>query len=180
VELRAIRGDDLRSLITLVSQRTQMFAGSVRDNLLIANPAADDAALWHALDIAQLADFVRAQPDGLDALVGEAGVKISGGEARRLSIARAALRDTPFLILDEPTEGLDPLTEAAVRAALIPLSVGRTTITITHRLAGIGATDRVVVLDRGRVVEDGPFAVLEQTGATVTRLQHLQDRCVQI
>lgn len=180
VELRAIRGDDLRSLITLVSQRTQMFAGSVRDNLLIANPAADDAALWHALDIAQLADFVRAQPDGLETLVGEAGVKISGGEARRLSIARAALRDTPFLILDEPTEGLDPLTEAAIRAAIVPLAIGRTTITITHRLEGIAPTDRVVVLDRGRVVEDGPFAVLERTGGTVARLRRLHDRSARI
>ncbi|MDD2877012.1 MAG: thiol reductant ABC exporter subunit CydC [Acidiphilium sp.] len=180
VELRTIRGDDLRSLFTLVSQRTQIFAGSLRDNLLIAHPAAADAALWRALEIAQLAEFVNAQPEGLDALVGEAGAKLSGGEARRLSLARAALRDTPFLILDEPTEALDPLTEAGFRAALARIAIGRTVITITHRLAGIGPADRVVVFEAGRIVEDGPFAALESAGGTITRLARLQNRMARL
>jgi ATP-binding cassette subfamily C protein CydC len=180
VALRDIRGDDVRSLFTLVSQQTQMFAGSVRDNLLIADPAADDAALWHALEIAQLADFVRAQPDGLETLVGEAGVRISGGEARRLTLARAALRDTPILILDEPTEGLDPLTEAAVRAAIAAIGIGRMVITITHRLAGIADDDRVVVLAAGRVAEDGRFGALKRAGGAVTRLAALHDRLARL
>ncbi|HQT89566.1 MAG TPA: thiol reductant ABC exporter subunit CydC [Acidiphilium sp.] len=152
VELRTIRGDDVRSLFTVVSQRSQIFAGTVRDNLLLARPDADDAALWRTLEIAQLADFVRAAPDGLDMLVGEAGVTLSGGQARRLTLARAALRDTPFLILDEPTEGLDPVTEQAVVQAIAEISVGRTVITIAHRLETIGADQRVITLARGCAV----------------------------
>ncbi|MGC8530580.1 MAG: thiol reductant ABC exporter subunit CydC [Acidiphilium sp.] len=152
VELSTIRGDDVRSLFTVVSQRSQIFAGTVRDNLLIARPAADEAALWRALEIGQLADFVRAAPGGLETLVGEAGVKLSGGQARRLTLARAALRDTPFLILDEPTEGLDPVTEQAVVQAIGTISAGRTVITIAHRLETIGAEDRVVTLEAGRII----------------------------
>jgi ATP-binding cassette subfamily C protein CydC len=152
VELSTIRGDDVRSLFTVVSQRSQIFAGTVRDNLLIARPDADEAALWRALEIGQLADFVRAAPGGLETLVGEAGVKLSGGQARRLTLARAALRDTPFLILDEPTEGLDPVTEQAVVQAIGTISAGRTVITIAHRLETIGAEDRVVTLEAGRII----------------------------
>jgi ATP-binding cassette subfamily C protein CydC len=153
VELRTIRGDDVRSLFTVVSQRSQIFAGTVRDNLLMARPDADEAALWRTLEVGQLAEFVREAPDGLDMLVGEAGVKLSGGQARRLTLARAALRDTPFLILDEPTEGLDPVTEQAVVQAIATISGGRTVITIAHRLETIGADQRVVTLARGRAVE---------------------------
>jgi ATP-binding cassette subfamily C protein CydC len=152
VELSTIRGDDVRSLFTVVSQRSQIFAGTVRDNLLIARPDADEAALWRALEIGQFADFVRAAPGGLETLVGEAGVKLSGGQARRLTLARAALRDTPFLILDEPTEGLDPVTEQAVVQAIGTISAGRTVITIAHRLETIGAEDRVVTLEAGRII----------------------------
>lgn len=175
VELSAIRGDDVRSLFTLVTQRTRIFAGSLRDNLLIAHPDANDALLWQALETAHLADFARAQPDGLDALVGESGATLSGGEARRLALARAALRRSPFLILDEPTEGLDPLTEAAFRKSLALIAAGRTFVTITHRLDGIDTNDRVVVLEAGRVIEDDRFASLCNAGGTVSRLMHLRD-----
>ncbi|MHB1302579.1 MAG: thiol reductant ABC exporter subunit CydC [Acidiphilium sp.] len=175
-ELRAIRGDDLRSLFTVVSQRTHLFAGSIRDNLLIAKPDADDAALWHALAIAQLDGFARALPDGLDTLVGEAGARLSGGEARRVSLARAALRATPFLILDEPTEGLDPITEAGFRSALARIGSGRTVVTITHCLDGLDEADRVVVLDAGRVTEDGHFGDLRRRGRVIRRLAVLQDQ----
>lgn len=175
VELRAIRGDDLRSLFTVVAQRTQLFAGSIRDNLLIAKPDADEKALWAALERAQLADFVRGQAEGLDTLVGEAGTRLSGGEGRRLALARATLRATPFFIFDEPTEGLDPLTEAAFRADLASLAKGRTVLTVTHRLAGIGDSDRVVVLREGRVVEDGHYGDLKRHGRLMPRLAALQD-----
>lgn len=174
IELRAIRGDDIRSLFTVVAQRTQLFAGSIRDNLLIAKPEADEQALWAALELAQLADFVRRQPEGLNALVGEAGARISGGEARRVALARAALRATPFLILDEPTEGLDPLTEAAFRGDLARLAAGRTVLTVTHRLIGVGDADRVVVLKAGRVIEDGRYGVLKRHGRLVPRLAALE------
>ena len=180
IELRAIRSDDIRSLFTVVSQRTQLFAGSIRDNLLIAKPAADDKELWNALEIAQLADFVRGQPDALNTLVGEAGARLSGGEARRVALARAALRTTPFLILDEPTEGLDPLTEASFRADLARIATGRTVLTVTHRLAGIGDGDRVVVLERGRVVEEGSYGALRRSGRVVPRLAALQDALLRL
>ena len=170
IELASIRGDDVRSLFTVVSQRAHLFAGTLRDNLLIARPDADDARLWAALETAQLTSFVRALPDGLETLIGEAGARLSGGEGRRLAFARAALRDTPFLILDEPTEGLDPFTASGVHAALAALAAGRTMIAITHRLDFIAERDRVVVLAHGRVVEDGPFGTLRQTGRIVPRL----------
>ncbi len=175
VELKTVRGDDVRSVFTVVSQRTQVFAGTIRDNLLIAKPDADEAALWRALETAQLGDFVRTRTDGLDSLVGEAGARLSGGEARRLALARAALRATPFLILDEPTEGLDPLTEAAFRVDLARITVGRTVLTVTHRLIGIGEQDRIVVLVAGRVAESGTYAELKRLGCIVPRLVALQD-----
>jgi ATP-binding cassette subfamily C protein CydC len=174
IELREIRGDDARSLFSVVSQRTQLFAGSIRENLLIARPDAEEAALWRALEAASLAEFVRARPGGLEAPVGEGAARISGGEARRLAVARAALRDAPFLVLDEPTEGLDRLTAAALSADLAGLGAGRTMIGITHRLAGIGADERVVVLEAGRVAEDGRFAALCSGGGKLARLARLE------
>ncbi|WP_035189060.1 amino acid ABC transporter ATP-binding/permease protein, partial [Acidiphilium sp. JA12-A1] len=175
VDLATIRGDDLRSLFTVVSQTTAIFAGTLRDNLLLARPDADDAALWRALETARLADFVRARPGGLDSLVGEAGAKLSGGEARRLSLARAALRATPFLLLDEPTEGLDPLTEAEFRRALAGLAAGRTVVAITHRLDHLADDDRVVMLAEGRIVADGRFGALRQGAGPVARLSRLRE-----
>ena len=174
IELREIRGDDVRSLFSVVSQRTQLFAGSIRENLLIARPDADETALWRALEAASLAEFVRARPGGLEAPVGEGAARISGGEARRLAVARAALRDAPFLMLDEPTEGLDPLTAGTLRADLAGLAAGRTMIGITHRLAGIGVDQRVVVLEAGRVIEDGRFAALRSGTGTIARLAQLE------
>ena len=174
VELRDIRGDDARSLFTVVSQRTFLFHGTVRDNLLVARPEADDAALWRALEVARLADFVRRLPERLDTLVGEGGAAISGGEARRLAIARAALRDTPWLILDEPMEGLDAVTAAAVRGALEALMAGRGVLWMTHRLETVAETDEVAVLEAGRVVEAGTVEVLRREGVYLPRLLRLQ------
>ena len=180
IELRDIRGDDLRSLFTVVSERTQIFAGSIRHNLLIAKPDANEAELWQALQMAQLSAFVRQQPDGLDTLLGEAGAKISGGEARRVSLARAALRQTPFLILDEPTEGLDPVTASNFGTALAGLASSRTVITITHRLDNIDDADRVAVLQAGRIIEDGRFGVLRAAGGALSHLAELQEKLVHV
>jgi ATP-binding cassette subfamily C protein CydC len=174
VELRDIRGDDVRSLFTMVSQRSFLFHGTIRDNLLLARPGADEAQLWHALETAQLAAFVRAQPEGLDTLVGEGGARISGGEARRVALARAVLRDTPWLILDEPMEGLDAVTATALRGALDAVMAGRTVLWMTHRLDMIADTDQVAVLDAGRVIEAGPVAVLRRDGRHLPRLLRLQ------
>lgn len=174
VELRDIRGDDLRSLLTVVSQRSFLFHGTIRDNLLLARPDATEPMLWHALEMAQLAAFVRTQPEGLDALVGEGGARISGGEARRVALARAALRDTPWLILDEPMEGLDAVTAAALHTALETVMAGRTVLWMTHRLDMLADTDTLAVLDGGRVVEVGPVAVLRREGTYLPRLLQLQ------
>lgn len=175
IELRDIRGDDLRSLFTVVSQRSFLFHGTIRDNLLLARPEATEPMLWQALQIAQLADFVRTQPEGLDTLVGENGARISGGEARRVDLARAALRDTPWLILDEPMEGLDPVTATALRGALEAVVAGRTVLWMTHRLDMIRETDSLAVLNEGRVVECGPVSVLRRNGGYLSRLLQLQN-----
>ena len=174
VELRDMRADDVRSLFTVVSQRSFLFHGSIRDNLLVARPDATDAMLWQALETAQLAAFVRTQPDGLDTLVGESGTRISGGEARRVALARAALRDTPWLILDEPMEGLDPVTAAALRSALEAVMAGRTVLWMTHRVDMIADTDLLAVLDEGQVVEVGPVSALRREGRYLPRLLRLQ------
>ncbi|HUC18629.1 MAG TPA: thiol reductant ABC exporter subunit CydC [Acetobacteraceae bacterium] len=175
IPLKAIRGDDARSLFSVVSQHIHLFAGSIRDNLRIARPDANDDALWRALEAAALAAYVRAVPAGLDQPVGEGAARLSGGEARRLALARAFLRDAPFLVLDEPTEGLDPLTEASLRNDLARLAGGRTVITVTHRLAFVTPEERVVVLESGRVAEDGIFASLRTHGRIVPRLARVQD-----
>ena len=164
----------------MVSQRTFLFHGTIRDNLLLARPDATDAKLWQALEAAQLAGFVRAQPEGLDTEVGEAGAQISGGEARRVALARALLRDVPWLILDEPTEGLDPLTAASLRGALEAVMAGRTVLWITHRLEAIAETDRIAVLEAGRVVESGVAAALRDNGRYLPRLLALQEGVVHL
>ena len=150
-DLRAYGSEDLADHITVISQRSYLFHTSIRDNLLLAKADADEAALWHALEVAQLAEFVRAQKDGLDTLVGEAGIKLSGGQARRVALARAVLKDTPWLVLDEPTEGLDAATEREFLGDLKPLLAGRTVLYITHRPAGLALMDEVHALKSGQI-----------------------------
>ena len=136
--------------ITVVSQRSHLFHASIRDNLLLANGAADDSTLWQALEVAQLAEFVRGLPQGLDHLVGEGGTSLSGGQARRVALARAVLKNAPWLILDEPTEGLDQQTEQAFLNDLKPFLKGRTVLYITHRYAGLALMDEVYALNAGQ------------------------------
>ncbi len=151
VALRDLDGETARSLFGVVSQQTHLFNASVRDNLRLGRPDATDAVLADALRAAHLWDEIAALPDGLDTLAGENGARFSGGQARRLSIARALLKDAPILLLDEPTEGLDATSERAVLDALRTLMRGRTTLLITHRLAALRIVDRVVTLDHGRI-----------------------------
>lgn len=149
-DLRAYDSAQMARYIAVVSQRSYLFHTTIRDNLLLADGAADEAALWHALEVAQLADFVRSLPRGLDNLVGEGGASLSGGQARRVALARAVLKNTPWLILDEPTEGLDNETERAFLADLKPVLAGRTVLYITHRHAGLILMDEVYALNEGR------------------------------
>ena len=155
VPLRALRGDAVRGLCAVVAQQTHLFNTSVRANLALARPDAGEDQLLAALRDADVLDEVMALPQGLDTLVGETGARLSGGQARRLAIARALLKDAPILILDEPTEDLDAAAEDAVLRALAVLMRGRTTLLITHRPRALRAVDAVVTFDRGRVRSPG-------------------------
>ncbi|MFJ4368677.1 thiol reductant ABC exporter subunit CydD [Streptomyces chartreusis] len=160
VDAHALDGDDVRRLVGLCAQDAHLFDSSVRENLLLARKDATEADLRDALGRARLLDWADGLPDGLDTLVGEHGARLSGGQRQRLALARALLADFPVLVLDEPAEHLDLPTADALTADLLAATEGRTTLLITHRLAGLDAVDEVVVLDEGRVVQRGAFAEL--------------------
>ncbi|WP_436956524.1 thiol reductant ABC exporter subunit CydD [Streptomyces sp. SudanB182_2057] len=157
VDACAVAGDDVRRLVGLCAQDAHLFDSSVRENLLLARKDATEAELCEALARARLLDWVRTLPDGLDTLVGEHGARLSGGQQQRLALARALLAGFPVLVLDEPAEHLDLATADALTADLLAATEGRTTLLITHRLAGLDAVDEVIVLDAGRVVQRGPY-----------------------
>jgi ATP-binding cassette subfamily C protein CydCD len=154
-DLRDFGLDQLRQQIALVSQDTYLFNGNVRDNLRLGRQDATDADIEAAARQANAHDFIMAFPDGYDTLVGERGTQLSGGQRQRISIARALLKNSPVLILDEATSHLDAVNEQQVREALERLIEGRTTLVIAHRLSTIRDADQIIVLDRGRVVEQG-------------------------
>jgi ATP-binding cassette subfamily B protein len=169
-DLRDYALDDLRRRIALVAQDTYLFHDTLRANILLARPDADDAALRAALERAALAEVVDGLPDGLDTIVGERGARLSGGQRQRVAIARAFLKDAPVLVLDEATSHLDAVSEAAVRQALERLARDRTTLVIAHRLSTIRDADAIVVLDEGHVVEIGSHAVLLAKGGLYAHL----------
>lgn len=153
-DLRAFQPEDLRRLIGVAAQDAHLFNGSVRDNLLIAAPGATEADMRRCLDIARLGDFVRGLPEGLDTWIGEAGARLSAGQARRLVLARTLLRDPLVLVLDEPTENLDATTAQAVLASIAAATPGRTGLLITHDPAAARAfANRVVHLEAGRLAD---------------------------
>ncbi|MGW2518750.1 thiol reductant ABC exporter subunit CydD [Streptomyces sp. NPDC001617] len=160
VDAYALDGDDVRRLVGLCAQDAHLFDSSVRENLLLAKKGAGEDELRDALRRVRLLDWADGLPDGLDTLVGEHGARLSGGQRQRLALARALLADFPVLILDEPAEHLDLPTADALTADLLAATEGRTTLLITHRLAGLEAVDEVVVLDEGRVVQRGTYAEL--------------------
>ncbi len=140
----------------MVPQDISLFHRSVLENIRYGRPEASDAEVWQAAHSARAADFIRGLPQGIETLVGERGVKLSGGQRQRIAIARAFLKDAPILLLDEATSALDSESEEAIRAALDALMRGRTVIAIAHRLSTLRNFDRIVVLQAGRIVEDGP------------------------
>ena len=165
---------DVRERIAIVPQDTVIFAASARDNLRYGNWDANEDQLWQAARDARAEDFLRALPDGLDTFMGEGGARLSGGQRQRIAIARALLRDAPLLLLDEATSALDAESERLVQDALDRLMADRTTIVIAHRLATVRAADRIVVMDQGRIVEEGTHASLSAHGGLYARLARLQ------
>jgi ATP-binding cassette subfamily B protein len=174
VDLRQADPAAVRARIALVPQDAVIFAASARDNLRYGRWDASDDQLWTAAEAANAAEFLRALPDGLDTFMGEGGARLSGGQRQRLTIARALLRDAPILLLDEATSALDAESERLVQAALERLMANRTTLVIAHRLATVRAADRIVVMDGGRIVEQGTHAQLIARSGLYARLASLQ------
>ncbi len=165
---------DVRGRIAMVPQETVIFAASARDNLRYGRWEATDEMLWSAAEAANAAEFLRKLPEGLDTYMGEGGARLSGGQRQRLAIARAILRDAPILLLDEATSALDAESERLVQDALDRLMANRTTIVIAHRLATVRAADRIVVMDDGRIVEEGRHDTLVKSNGLYARLAKLQ------
>ncbi|SIQ85562.1 ATP-binding cassette, subfamily B [Rhizobium sp. RU35A] len=160
VDIRDMTLKSLRGNIGIVQQDVFLFAGSIRENIAYGRLDATEAEIREAARRARLEEVIDAMPQGLDTVIGERGVKLSGGQKQRLAIARIFLKNPPILILDEATSALDTETERAIQASLAELSVGRTTLVIAHRLATITRADRIFVVDRGRIVEEGSHAAL--------------------
>lgn len=171
IDIRALSESDLRRHIAVVSQQPHMFNASLRENLLLARSEASEQDLRQALNSAQLIDFVNSLPDGLDTWIGEAGKLLSAGQARRVAVARAILRDAPIWVLDEPTEGLDRITEQQLMNNLYNLTADRTVLLITHRLVDFHRMDNIVMLERGRIIEQGSHEALLKGNRRYAALQ---------
>ncbi|HEX8191830.1 MAG TPA: ABC transporter transmembrane domain-containing protein [Allosphingosinicella sp.] len=174
VDVRSADPSAIRARIALVPQETVIFAASARDNLRYGLWEASDEQLWAAAEAANAAEFLHRLPEGLDTFMGEGGARLSGGQRQRIAIARALLRDAPLLLLDEATSALDADSERLVQTALERLFESRTTMVIAHRLATVRAADRIVVMDGGRIVEEGSHDVLNARGGLYARLARMQ------
>jgi ATP-binding cassette subfamily B protein len=170
VEITEFNKRSLRSQIGYVTQESFLFNGTVRDNLVIAKRSASEDELWRALEIANAAGFVQRLPEVLETEVGERGVKLSVGEKQRISIARALLKNPPILLLDEATASVDTETEREIQEALEKLMVNRTSFVIAHRLSTVRNADRIYVLDRGEVIEEGTHQQLLDQGGEYAKL----------
>jgi ATP-binding cassette subfamily B multidrug efflux pump len=174
-DIAHVTQDSLRAQIGMVTQDTSLLHRSVRDNIVYGRPEASDLQMVHAAERAEAHDFIQTLVDpkgrrGYDAHVGERGVKLSGGQRQRIAIARVMLKDAPILLLDEATSALDSEVEQAIQASLYKLMEGKTVVAIAHRLSTIAAMDRLVVMDHGRVVEQGTHAQLLAHGGLYARL----------
>ena len=174
VPVRAADPAEVRRRIALVPQESVVFAATARDNIRFGRPEASDAEVERAADLAHASEFIHRLPGGFGAQLGERGVTLSGGQRQRIAIARAILREAPLLLLDEATSALDAESETLVQTALEELMRHRTTLVIAHRLATVLSCDRILVLDQGRIVEQGTHASLVAAGGLYARLARLQ------
>jgi ATP-binding cassette subfamily B multidrug efflux pump len=174
-DIAAVRQDSLRAQVGMVTQDTSLLHRSVRDNIVYGRPDVDEALMTAAAERAEAHEFIQGLSDargrhGYDAHVGERGVKLSGGQRQRIAIARVMLKDAPVLILDEATSALDSEVESVIQQSLYRLMHGKTVVAIAHRLSTIAAMDRLVVMDRGRIVEEGDHHSLLALGGVYARL----------
>ena len=174
VDLREADPKDVRERIAIVPQDATVFAASARDNIGFGRPGASDAEIEAAARAAHADEFIRRLAKGYDTELGERGVMLSGGQRQRIAIARAILRDAPILLLDEATSALDAESETLVQTALEGLMQGRTTLVIAHRLATVLKADRILVMDHGRIVEEGTHQSLVRHNGIYARLAKLQ------
>ncbi|MEG6585346.1 thiol reductant ABC exporter subunit CydC [Dendrosporobacter sp. 1207_IL3150] len=174
LDYRDLSPEDIRNSFSVVSQQTHIFNATIRDNIILARPDATEAQLMAAIHGAALGEFVGTLPQGLDTAVGHNGRALSGGQRQRIAIARAILKDAPILLLDEAAVGLDALTEHQIMTALGELMKGRTTLMITHRIIGLEAMDKILVLDQGKVVERGRFDSLVEKQGLFYQMYKLQ------
>src|SRR3984893_13409998 len=174
VPIKAADPREVRARIALVPQDSVVFAATARENIRFGRPDADDAEVERAADLAHATEFIRRLPGGFEAELGERGVTLSGGQRQRIAIARAILRDAPLLLLDEATSSLDAESETLVQTALEELMRHRTTLVIAHRLATVLSCDRIMVMDQGRIVEQGTHASLVAANGLYARLARLQ------
>jgi ATP-binding cassette subfamily B protein len=174
VPVRSADPREVRARMALVPQDSVVFAASARENIRFGRPEASDAEVERAADLAHASEFLRRLPDGFETQLGERGVTLSGGQRQRIAIARAILRDAPLLLLDEATSALDAESETLVQTALEELMRHRTTLVIAHRLATVLSCDRIMVMDQGRIVEQGTHAALVAANGLYARLARLQ------
>ena len=174
VDVREATLGSLRDTIGVVTQDAHLFHETIADNLRYAKPDATDDELWTALQHAQIGDLVRSLPDGLETVVGERGYRFSGGEKQRIAIARMLLKAPSIVILDEATAHLDSESEAAVQRALTAALSGRTALVIAHRLSTVRAADQILVLDEGKIVEEGTHDELIVSGGLYSELYRTQ------
>ena len=174
VNVKELKLSDLRSKIGIVQQDVFLFAGTIRDNILYGRPEASEEEMKEAARRAHLDDFIATLSQGYDTYIGERGIKLSGGQKQRIAIARVFLKDPPILILDEATSSLDNITEKQIHASLLELAKGRTTLLIAHRLSTIAGADRIVVIEDGRIIEEGPHQQLMDAGGIYAKLYSSQ------
>jgi ATP-binding cassette subfamily B protein len=179
LDIREVTLESLSRQIGMVTQEAYLFHDTIRANLLYARPDATEAQVEEAARAANIHDFIMSMPDGYDTIVGERGYRLSGGEKQRLAIARVLLKDPRILVLDEATSALDSQSEALIQAALARLMVGRTSIVIAHRLSTVLAANVILVLDKGRLVEQGTHAELLARNGLYAELYRTQFRSLE-